>query len=325
MLIALATFSRGASTPTPPDLITPPGLSEVVRLWPNEPPATSPVDRDDSVIWHEHPGGSIFAVRGDRMASLSVFLPANAVHPAPAIIICPGGGYAIEQMTTEGDEIAEALTKKGIAAFVLRYRLPNQIAPADDQLPMPQQDVLRAIQLVRSQADHWKIDPKRTGVMGFSAGGHLAATAATMYDQTSSFAAAAHDDAASQLSARPDFAVLAYPVITMEAATHGGTRANLLGPNPTPALLARFSADQHVTPQTPPLFIVVAEDDRTVPPVNSDMMDAAAQKAGIPHELLTYREGGHGFGLGAPEKTRGWLDKATTWLAKQGLIDPQPS
>lgn len=321
LALSIATTAvRAAAPATQPDALAPAGLSEVVRIWPGDPPATSPVDRDDTILPR---GPASYAVRTGRLASMSVYLPRAATAPATAVIICPGGGYAFEQATGEGSQIAQALAARGIAAFVLRYRLPprNGAAPAADELPMPQQDVLRAIEVVRQRAGHFNIDPKHVGVMGFSAGGHLAATAAVMYDDAKLIAAAGRNDAASKQSARPDFAVLAYPVITMKDAPRGSTRSLLIGRDPDAAVIARFSADQHVTPSTPPLFIVVAEDDPLVKPINSKLMADAAEKAGVLHELLTYPKGGHGFGLGAAGKTRGWLEKALAWLDKQGAIE----
>ena len=303
------------------EFVGPPGVSEVVRLWPGDAPATRPVDGDDQITVRGTINGvSVFSIIPGATPSMSVYLPANSAKPTAAIVICPGGAYRFAQASSEGHDVARALTQKGIAAFVLRYRLPDGKTPAPGQLPWPQQDGMRAVQLVRAGAGHWNIDPAKVGIMGFSAGGHLAATVATMYDEANSFHAKAQDDAASKLSARPDFAVLAYAVITMKQHTHIVSRNNLLGQQPSDEVESRFSADEHVTAKTPPLFITVAYDDKLVPVSNSESINAAAAKAGIPHQLLAFRRSEHGFGLGRGQST-GWLNTAVSWLATQHLID----
>ena len=258
--------------------------------------------------------------------SICVYLPAAAAGaptgPVPAAVICPGGGYQFESVLYEGDEIAQKLAANGVAGVVLRYRLPGGHAPAAGELPVPQQDVLRALQLVRANAAEWKIDVKKVGVIGFSAGGHLAATAATLYDQADTLTGKAKSDAASKLSARPDFAVLVYPVITMDATnTHTGSRRNLVGTQPGPDAVERFSAEKHVTPQTPPLLIVHAADDKTVPVANAIMMASAAAQQHVPCELLLFASGGHGFGLGNPgTEAATWFDRMLQWMAVQGVL-----
>lgn len=315
LFVLFAGLAKAETPSTRPNGLAPAGLTEVIRLWPNDPPATCPADPDDKIM--QLRGGAAYMIRPGAVANLSVYLPKGATGPMPAVVICPGGGYSIEAVTGEGHAVAQALLKHNVASFVLKYRLQHGQPFPSDGLPLPQQDVLRAIQLVRAEAAKFNVDPNRVGVMGFSAGGHVAATAVTMYDDAKQLPA---HDAISKTSARPDFGVLLYPVITMRTLTHGGSRKNLLGEKPDEALIARFSTDEHVTPQTPPLFIAVAEDDKTVPPLNSHQMDAAAAKAGIPHELVTYPKGGHGFGLGKPGQTQGWLDKALEWLADQKLM-----
>jgi acetyl esterase/lipase len=291
-----------------------------VRLWPGDAPATQPFDPEDQVRDRGRPDAPNMWITRVISPSLAVYLP-TAAAPTAAAIICPGGGYAGESATNEGTNIAHALAEQGVAAFILKYRLPDGRAPAEGELPVPQQDVMRAIQLVRAEAARFNVDPKHVGVFGFSAGGHLAATAATLYDQANTFAGRVNGDAISRVSARPDFAVLVYPVITMDkAASHGGSRKNLIGQDADAALEVRFSADAHVTPQTPPLFIVHAADDKAVPLANAQRMTAAAAKAGVPHELVIYDKGGHGFGLGNNEQTRTWMPKCLAWLRANGAI-----
>ena len=292
----------------------------VLRIWPSDPPATQAYDPDDTLIPRGKTGGTWYMAKNLKTASLAVYLPAKST-PSAAVVICPGGGYTFESVTDEGIRIAKKFNDNGVVAFVLKYRLPDGHAPADGQLPVPQQDVLRAIQFVRAQAEKFHVDPKRVGVIGFSAGGHVAATAATLYDRAGTFADKAGHDAASTLSARPDFAVLIYPVISMDrAVAHGGSRKNLLGATPDAALVDTYSADLHVTPQTPPLFIVHAKDDTIVPIANAERMDAAAAKAGVPHEYLAFEKGGHGFNLGSNEKTRTWFAKCVTWMRSRQML-----
>jgi len=247
--------------------------------------------------------------------TLTVFLPEKARAPASAIIICPGGGYAYLSIDTEGLNEARWFQHRGVAAFVLKYRLPVD----GYRHPVPLLDVQRAIRLVRSRAADWNIDPAKTGVMGFSAGGHLASTVDTHFDAGN----AAATDPVDRLSCRPAFAVLVYPVISMrDGFTHGGSRLNLLGPNPDTALVENLSNETQVTPQTPPTLLVFADDDKTVPPENSRLMYAALQKAGVSSALQEYPHGGHGFGFGPRQWNAppGWLDRAYDWLKGQGLM-----
>jgi acetyl esterase/lipase len=247
--------------------------------------------------------------------TLTVFLPDNPIQPTPAIMICPGGAYAFLSMETEGLNEAKYFQKHGVAAFVLSYRLPIN----GYRHPVPLMDAQRAIRLIRSHATDWKINPKKTGVMGFSAGGHLASTLDTHFDAGNPQAA----DPVDRLSSRPDFAVLVYPVISMkDGLTHAESRQNLIGPNPDPALVANLSNETQVTANTPPTLLVHAVDDSAVPVANSRLMYAALQKAGVPSAIHEYPHGGHGFGYG-PNQTNappGWLDKAYDWLKSQDLM-----
>jgi acetyl esterase/lipase len=268
---------------------------EIVPLWP--------------------PGPRFPYARGSGardIPSLTIF-PARGPGPAPAIIIYPGGGYAMLAEPEEGANIAEWFQERGWAAFVLKYRLP-----ADGyRHPIPLLDAQRALRLVRRRAPSWKIDPERVGIMGFSAGGHLAATLATHFDvgQPSAF------DPVDKPGCRPDFAVLVYPVISMRAgAAHGGSRDNLLGPDPDPALVAELSSDEQVTAQTPPTLVVSSPADEMVPFRNSELMFAALQKAGVPSALHSYPGLRHGWAGRVPDiGPPGWLDRVTDWLAGQGI------
>jgi acetyl esterase/lipase len=247
--------------------------------------------------------------------TLTVFLPEKAAQATSAIVICPGGGYAGLSFDTEGINEAKWFQEKGVAAFVLKYRLPVN----GYRHPVPLLDAQRAIRLVRNHAADWNINPAKIGIMGFSAGGHLASTVDTHFDTGNASAT----DPVDRQSCRPDFAVLVYPVISMkDGITHPGSKLNLLGPNPDPALVASLSNETQVTPQTPPTLLVFADDDKAVPPENSRLMYAALQKAGVPSALQEYPHGGHGFGFGAkPDHSPpGWLDKAYDWLKGLGFM-----
>ncbi len=246
--------------------------------------------------------------------SLTVFLPENPAQPTPAIVICPGGGYGGLAFEHEGTNEAAWFQERGVAAFVLKYRLPVH----GYRHPVPLLDGQRAIRLVRSHATDWKIDPAKVALMGFSAGGHLAATLDTHYDAGSDLA----PDPVGKLSCRPDFAVIVYGVISLkDGVTHQGSKLNLLGPNPDPVLVENLSNETQVTPQTPPTLLVHSVDDGAVPIENSRLMHAALEKAGVPTALHEYPTGGHGFGFG-PKQTHapaGWLDRAHEWLKAHGF------
>lgn len=255
----------------------------------------------------------------EDVPTLTVFLPEKATQATPAMIVFPGGGYEMLAFDYEGINEAEYFQARGVAGFVLKYRLPKN----GYRHPVPLLDAQRAIRFVRSHAAEWNINPVRVGVMGFSAGGHLASTLETHFDAGNPQAA----DPIDQPSCRPDFAVLVYPVISMkDGITHGGSKHALLGPNPDPALVAKLSNETQVTPQTPPTILVHATDDGAVPIENSRLMLAALQKAGVPSVLDEYPHGGHGFGYGPNQKSAptGWLDKVYDWLKSQSLMPWQP-
>lgn len=248
--------------------------------------------------------------------TLTVFLPEKTSQATSAIVICPGGGYGFLAFDYEGLNEAEWFQQQGVAAFVLKYRLPTN----GYRHPVPLLDAQRAIRLVRSHAADWKINPAKVGIMGFSAGGHLASTLETHFDAGNPQAA----DPVDKLNCRPDFAVLVYAVISMrDGVTHQGCKVNLLGPNADPKLAESLSNENQVTPQTPPTVLVHAVDDPVVPiEKSSRLMYAALQKAGVPSALQEYPHGGHGFGFGPNQKSAppGWLDKAYDWLMTQGVM-----
>lgn len=247
--------------------------------------------------------------------TLSVYPAPDSLHTGTALLILPGGGYRRLAMDKEGYEIAEWLNSVGISAFLLKYRLPNDSIMVDKTIG-PLQDAQEAMRMIRRHAEKWHIKPDKVGVIGFSAGGHLASTLSTHYDEP----VYTPTDA---LSARPDFTILIYPVISMEPAiTHSGSRTNLLGKSPADSLITRFSNELQVTAKTPPAFIVHAADDRSVPPENSLRYYQALQKNGVSAELHMFRQGGHGFGLGldgGSEST--WPAICRAWLKSAGFLN----
>lgn len=246
------------------------------------------------------------------------FAAADAVvtihHPAKpngaAVIICPGGGYGCLMMEPEGHGIATWLNHHGIVGVVLEYRLPqgNPLVPL--------LDAQRAIRLVRSRAGEWGCDSKRIGIMGFSAGGHLAATAATHFDSGEAQSA----DPVNRLGCRPDFAILIYPVITMGEKGHWWSRHKLMGDDPKPETVERFSNEKQVTDQTPPAFLAHAKDDSVVPLENSRMFYEALQAHKVAARILELPSGDHGLNGYKGPMWEAWQTQSLQWLAEQKLI-----
>jgi len=240
------------------------------------------------------------------------------VHLAPAdkangaaMVICPGGGYGGLVVGGEGHGIAKWLNAHGVAGIVLEYRLPK------GRSTVPLADAKHAIRTVRSKAAEWKLDPKRIGIIGFSAGGHLASTAATHFDAGATDSA---DPIEKGFSSRPDFAVLVYPVVSMGMISHGGSRKNLLGPNPTEEAIALFSNEKQVTKETPPIFLTHAKNDTVVVPENSKQLHEALKVNGIPTEYVELETGGHGLNGYKGPMWDEWQTKSLLWLAKLKMI-----
>jgi acetyl esterase/lipase len=252
---------------------------------------------------------------GDK-PTLIVYLPEKDKATGAAIVICPGGGYGHLAMDHEGHQVAQWLNSFGVAGFVLTYR--HRGSGAGYGHPAPLQDAQRAIRTVRSRAAEWGVKPDRIGILGFSAGGHLASTAATHFDDKVYDAGDAIDSA----SARPDFAVLVYPVVSMaEPYTHRGSVQSLLGRNPDPAMLDKMSGEKNVTTQTPPTFLIATWEDTAVPAENSLYFYLALRKARVPAEMHIFAKGGHGFGLGAKiPGTNAWPDLCAKWMDATGLL-----
>jgi acetyl esterase/lipase len=227
-----------------------------------------------------------------------------------AIVICPGGGYGGLVTGAEGHGIAAWLNRHGITGVVLEYRLPR------GRSYVPLLDAQRAIRTVRANAKTWGIDPSKVGIMGFSAGGHLASTAGTHFDNGNPKA----DDPIERNSSRPDFMILVYPVITMSEKTHGGSRNNLLGKNPDPKLVDLFSNEKQVTAKTPPTFLAHAKDDKPVPPENSKAFYEALQAQKVPAKYLELPSGGHGLNGYKGPMWDAWQEQSLAWLVELKLI-----
>lgn len=269
-------------------------VSEPLPLWPNGAPGA----------------------RGDApedIPTLTPYLPDAAAATGAAIVVCPGGGYG-GLAAHEGRDYALWLNQQGIAAFVLKYRLGSQ----GYRHPRMLEDAARAVRTVRARAAEWRIDPARVGIMGSSAGGHLASTLLTHFD--------AGDPAARDLverqSCRPDLGILCYAVITLGEFTHQGSKRNLLGPDPDPALVESLSNELQVTKETPPCFVWHTWEDQAVPVENTLQFAAALRRAGVPFDLHVYQKGRHGIGLADQppfDRAHPWARDLAFWLSEQGF------
>ena len=257
-------------------------------------------------LWPDRAPGAVGGEEADT-PSLTIYLPARPQATGTGIVIFPGGGYQGLAMDHEGHQVARWLTSRGIAAFIVQYRLGPRY-----RHPAMLQDALRAVRVVRSRAGEFGIQPDRVGVLGFSAGGHLASSAATLFDHPDGRA----PDGLEAVSSRPDFAVLAYPVIAFDQPyTHRGSQRNLLGDDAPADLVARLSTERQVTAETPPTFLFHTTEDTGVPPENSVMFYLALRKAGVPAELHVYQKGAHGVGLAPHDPVLStWPGRMLAWI-----------
>lgn len=273
---------------------------------PGEPGAAFP-------LWSGEAPGALGHADKD-IPTLTPFLPAAESATGAAMVICPGGGYG-GLAPHEGEGYAHWLVSRGITCFVLKYRLGS----SGYRYPVELEDGARAIRLVRARANEWKLNPNRIGIIGSSAGGHLASMVMTHFDAGNSNAT----DVIDRQSSRPDIAVLCYPVITMGELTHQGSKHNLLGENPPPALVQETSSELQVRKDSPPCFIWSTDEDKTVPVENTLQFADALRKAGVPFEVHVYQHGGHGMGLGSrqynPQKWHPWVAECARWLKEQGF------
>lgn len=282
---------------------------DIVKLWPDGaiPNAIAGAQLTEK---SETDANGILRISNVSVPTLTVFLPPKEKATGAAVMICPGGGYGILAASHEGSDIAKWFNEMGVAAFVLKYRLPNP-AIMTNQQEVPLLDAMQGMTLIRQGASRYNIDPNKIGVMGFSAGGHLASTLATHYDKGPK----ASDQA------KPNFAILLYPVVTFGEKAHAGSRNNLLGKlASSPELVAYYSNELQVSSKTPPTFLVHAEDDKAVPVENSISFYLACLKSGVPAEMHLYPTGGHGFGMRTakfgslnmwPEACKAWLTTLT--------------
>jgi acetyl esterase/lipase len=284
---------------------------QVIPLYPNGVPNS----KEDTAVKEkqETESDGVELVSNVTDPTLTAFLPAKDKANGTAIIICPGGGYAFLAINLEGYDEAKVFQQWGIAAFVLKYRLPDDKIMVDKSIA-PLQDAQRGIQLVRMHAKEWNINPDRIGIMGFSAGGHVASTAGTHFNH-------AYIDNPDHAILRPDFMILCYPVISMtDSLAHMGSRINLLGNHPTPDQIKEFSNELQVTDQTPPAFIMQSSEDNTVNPLNSVEMYVALLKHHVPAELHMYEKGPHGFGMHNPDEKDQWMDWLHDWMEANGWL-----
>ena len=314
--LALPAFARSgaqftAAQPRATDLpMWPP--AERFALWPGIPPgAPNPLPVPQPRMPRYPDGYRDFQMRGVVRPEIGVFRPARP--DGRAVLIVPGGGYSITSLRNEGIDVARVLNGFGITAFVLSYRLPGE--GWADRADVPLSDAQRAMRLIRANARAYGIRAEKLGVLGFSAGGHLAGSVTVLHE----FKAYRPVDAADRHSPRPAWAGLMYAVSNMDPGrSHGGSRTNLLGPDPLPAVQARFAIDRQLKAGDPPLFLVHAEDDNTVPVANSVDTLAAARRAGIPAEAHFLQHGGHGFGTRLSPRSPGslWPQLFDRWMGE---------
>ena len=280
--------------------------TKVLKVWPDGAPndngVTEPEEKYDGI-----------RVRNVSEAEMYVYLPEKEKNTGAAVVICPGGGYRIEAMDHEGHDIATFLQEKGIAGIVLKYRLPYS------HHEIPSCDARRTIRTVRNNAKEWGINPDKIGIAGSSAGGHLASTAGTVFDSGNKESS----DPVEQQSCRPDFMLLLYPVISMdEEFGHMGSRANLIGEGHDKALIRKYSNELNVNEQTPPTFLVLADDDKAVPPRNSIEFYSALKRYDVPAEMHIFQQGGHGFGIRKNNLPADqWPELFYTWLKARNIVE----
>ena len=274
--------------------------------------SVSPIQAQEPMrLWEKDAPGAVGNEPLD-VPTLTPFLAPPDKASGAAIVVCPGGGYSKLADVKEGAEVAKWLNSLGVSVFVLKYRLGMRY-----HQPAPLQDVSRALRTVRSRAKEWKVDENRIGVMGFSAGGHLASTLGTHFDAGKTDS----PDPIERVSSRPDLMMLIYPVITMGEFTHPGSKKNLLAENPTDELIKLYSNELQVTKDTPPTFMIHTMTDTVVPVENSLMFISALRKAQVPLEFHLYEKGPHGFGLAPTNPVlASWKDRCADWLKLHGFM-----
>jgi acetyl esterase/lipase len=283
----------------------------VLKVWPNGIPGSIKNDSYSEKVTESNGIPSRYEKVTDP--SLTVFLPSAEKATGTAVLICPGGGYGVLAFDHEGFAIARWLNDNGIAGIILKYRLPSDLIMTNKSVG-PLQDAQEAIRILRRNREHWKINPGKIGVIGFSAGGHLASTLSTHFAEKVY-------EVNDTTSARPDFSLLIYPVISFDASfTHMGSRNNLIGNNPTKEAVDHFSNELQITDKTPPTFLVHSSDDKVVPVKNSLVYYEGLVKNNITAEMHIFQKGGHGYGLSVDKGTQSsWPDLCIKWLKANGF------
>jgi acetyl esterase/lipase len=284
---------------------------EVISLYEKEVPNSKTIaSREKSEMGKD----DVLRISKVSIPSLTVFLPQKEKANGTAVIICPGGGYSYLSFNYEGTDVAKIFNGWGVTAFVLKYRLPDDSTMPQKEIG-PLQDAQRAIQLVRMNAVKWKIKKDQVGIMGFSAGGHVASTAGTHFSQ-------AVIDNKEVINLRPDFMILIYPVISFtDSLAHMGSRNNLIGKNPAKEKITLYSNELQITRQTPPAFLVHAKNDSSVKVQNSTLFYKTLLKNNVPAEIHFYEKGGHGFGMNNNKTSSDkWMDWLKTWMVKTGRV-----
>lgn len=284
---------------------------EIIPLYPQD---SIPNSRPSAMTEKAVTGADgILRISDVSVPTLAVYLPPADKANGTAVIICPGGGYRILAAGHEGVDVAKQFTEWGVTAFVLRYRLPSDEI-MEERTIGPLQDAQRAIQIVREKAKLWQLNPRQIGIMGFSAGGHLAGSATVHFDR----AMIANP---LKTSLRPDFSILVYPVISFtEELTHKGSREELLGKEAAADKVKFYSLETQVTKKTPPVFLVHAKDDRAVKVENSLVFASALEKNRVKHDIYLYDRGGHGFGMKNPTSDVEWMKYLKQWMFNLDLI-----
>jgi acetyl esterase/lipase len=286
---------------------------QVLPLYPDQLPNSKPCDEKEhefiDTSWNKN---GLLIVDHITKPTLAIYEPVKEKRNGTAVIICPGGGYGVLAAGHEGADVAKAFIDVGVTAFVLRYRLPKDACMIDKAF-VPLMDAQQAIWFVRSHAKQYGVNSDKIGIMGFSAGGHLASTAGTHFTSV--------NKDLTNFNLRPDFMILIYPVISFnDSIGHIGSRDNLLGKNPDRKLIELFSNELQVTSQTPPTFLVHASDDDGVPPENSIRFYQALLNNKVPAELHLYEHGGHGFGLHNLSTKEDWFKACVEWMKSNKLI-----
>jgi len=281
---------------------------EVIQLYPGEIPGSKPTPANYVENTEVRSNGTL-SITKVSIPTLTVFEAPKDMATGTAVIICPGGGYGALAFSHEGTDVAKRFNAVGITAFVLKYRLPSDEIMVDKTYALLQ-DVEQAIYLVRKDTKKYNIKSDKIGIMGFSAGGHLASTLLAHYNDVKIADAG-------KISLKPNFAALIYPVISFEESVHTGTMKNLLGPNPPDSLKHYFSANKNVTKKTSPTFFVHAKDDKTVSVENSIIFNQVLKKKGIDTDIYLYEKGGHGFGLINKTSDVDWFNLLADWLKKE--------